>query len=783
VRILTRYILGEILSLTLIGCALFTFILFMPQLPHILEVVVRNSSTLTDVAQVFLFTLPNLFKVTIPMAVLWGILLGLSRLASDSEIIAMRASGLGIGYFVRVASIVAIGGTLLGLGNSLYLAPRANQAIIEMEQSLETSQASYEIQPRIFYEDFRNYVLYVQDVRSGAGAANWRQVFMADVSNPANPLITTAASATVVTDNTQELLMRLRDGVRDETVADESEQSNISTFTTTDLPLVLGQQSDVHLGRLDTKLYAMPLNALLQHTSGPDGKRFLIELHNRFAFPAACLVLMLVGVPLGVASRRGGRSSGFVFTILLVFVYYFLSSTGIELGHENKLPAFIAVWSANLLFAAAGTFLLWQMATGGRILSAISAWIARSPELMARAKRNGFPLKEMLGKLQPLGAGTTKTKTRGIFPRIIDEYIVREFVGLFALVLAGFVLLMIVFTFFDLLGDVLRNHIALAIVGEYLLNLTPSMLYQIAPLAVLIAVLVTFSALNRNSEIIAMKATGISLYRLVIPIVSIAMSLAVCLFLFDQFYLPQANRRQESLRNIIKGRPPQTFLHPEEQWIFGPKAAPGEPGCIFYYEFFDADNNEFANLSVFEFEPTTFELTRRIFAKRAAWDEDSRTWRFQNGWERDIKGGNVTAYRTFLETSFPEMHATPDYFKKEDLESQEMNFGQLDRYIRDLRQSGFDTKRLSVALWHKLSYPLIAVVMAVLAIPFALSMGRRGSITGVAVAIGVALAYWVVDGLFGAMGNVNYLPASMAAWSADILFGLIGGYLLLRTPT
>ncbi len=116
------------------------------------------------------------------MAVLWGILLGLSRLASDSEIIAMRASGLGIGYFVRVASIVAVAGTLLGLGNSLYLAPRANQAIIEMEQSLETSQATYEIQPRVFYEDFHNYVLYVQDVRSGTGAANWRQVFMADVS-------------------------------------------------------------------------------------------------------------------------------------------------------------------------------------------------------------------------------------------------------------------------------------------------------------------------------------------------------------------------------------------------------------------------------------------------------------------------------------------------------------------------------------------------------------------------------------------------------------------------
>lgn len=786
-RILTRYILGEILSLTLIGCALFTFILFMPLLPHILEVVVRNSSTLTDVAQVFLFTLPNLLKVTIPMAVLWGILLGLSRLASDSEIIAMRACGMGIGYFVRVASIVAIGGTLLGLGNSLYLAPRANQAIVEMEQSLETSQASYEIEPRVFYEDFHNYVLYVQDVRSGTGAANWRQVFMADVSDPNNPLITTAASATVVTDNTQELLMRLRDGVRDETVADQPEQSNISTFTTTDLPLMLGQQSEVHLGRLDTKLYATPLPVLLERIreskNAADAEQYKIELHNRFAFPAACLVLMLVGVPLGVASRRGGKSSGFVFTILLVFVYYFLSSTGIALGHQNRLPAFLAVWSANLLFALVGTFLLWQMATGGRILSAISGWIARTPKPVAAAKRGGIAFTELLDRFWRRGTNGTKSRPRGIFPRIIDEYIVREFATLFVLVLAGFVLLLIVFTFFDLLGDILRNHVALAIVGEYLLNLTPSMLYLTAPLAVLIAVLVTFSVLNRNSEIIAMKATGISLYRLVVPVVSLAACLAVCLFLFDQYYLPQANRRQESLRNVIKGRPPQTYFNPEEHWIFGPRAAAGEPGCIFYYEFFDPDTNEFANLSIFEFEPSTFKLTRRIFAKRAAWDEDSAAWHFENGWVRDIQGGNVTGYRTFLETSFPEMQAAPDYFKKEALESQEMNFGQLDRYIRDLRQSGFDTKRLSVALWQKLSYPLVAVVMAVLAIPFALSMGRRGSITGIAVAIGVALAYRVVDTLFGAMGNVNYLPASVAAWSADILFALVGGYLLLKTPT
>jgi LPS export ABC transporter permease LptG/LPS export ABC transporter permease LptF len=781
VRILTRYILGEILSHTLIGCALFTFILFIPNLNQILEAVVRNSSSFTNVMEIFLFMLPNTFKVTIPMAVLVGVLLGLSRLASDSEIIAMRASGLGIGYFVRVASIVAITGTLLGLVNSLYVAPRANQAILEMQQALETSQASYQIQPRVFYEDFKNFVLYVQDVRAGAGAANWRQVFMADVSDPVNPIITTAASATVANDSTQELLMRLRNGSRHETVAGQSQQYNISTFASTDMPLTLSPQSSIHLGRVDTVIYALPMDELLQRTHGPDSKRFLIELNNRFSYPAACLVLMLVGVPLGVASRRGGKSSGFVFTILLVFLYYFLSSTGIALGRQNKLPAFLAVWSANLLFAAAGSFLLWQMASGGRILSTITGWASRSHKPAASLKPNGSSLTEFLSRFQQRPQRTT---SRGVFPRILDEYVVREFLNTFILVLISFVMLMLVFTFFELVGDILRNHIPLSTVGAYLVNLTPSMLYQIAPLAVLIAVLVTFGVLNRNSELIAMKATGISLYRLVIPIVSIAAILAVSLFLFDEYYLPQANRRQEALRNVIKGRPPQTFLHPEQKWIFG-QPHPGEPGRIFYYQFFDPDRNEFANLSVFEFDPSTFALSRRIFAARVYWDADAGTWRFQNGWQRDIEGANVTegAYREFKQTSFSEIHEEPGYFIKENKQSQEMNFGQLDRYISDLRQSGFDTMRLRVALWHKLAYPLVAIVMAVLAIPFALSMGRRGSLTGIAVAIAVALAYWVVDGLFGAMGTVNYLPAALAAWSSDVLFGLVGGYLLLRTPT
>lgn len=781
-RILTRYILGEILSHALIGCALFTFILFMPRLPQILEMVVRNSSTFRNVLEIFLFTLPNLFWVTIPMSVLVGILLGLSRLAADSEIVAMRASGLGIGYFVRVASIVAVGGALLGIVNSLWIAPRANQAILDMEQSLAVSQASYEIQRGVFYEDFHNAVLYVQDVRSGTGAANWKQIFMANVSDPNSPTITTAESATVVNDSSQELLMRLRNGEQHETNPAQPDQYNVSTFSTTDLPLTLSPQNDVHLGRMETAIYAIPTSKLLQRIHQPNNKRFLIELNNRFSYPAACLVLMLVGVPLGVVSRRGGKSSGFVFTLLLVVLYYVLSYTGVALARQDKLPVVLAVWLANILFVAAGIFLLWQMASGGRVLSAIVSLTTRTPNMASSHLTAHNDNGSRPTHFHERRTRTARTAYRGAFPRILDQYVLRQFLGMFFMVLCGFVLLMLVFTFFELVGDIIKNQIPLTTVGLYLVNLTPSMLYTIAPLAVLIAVLVTFGVLNRNSEIIAMKATGISLYRLIVPIVSIAAILAVSLFLFDEFYLPQANRRQEALRNEIKKRPAQTVLHPEQTWIFG-QPRPGEPARIFYYKFFDRDANEFADLSVFEFDPATFSLTRRIFARRVFWDNRTGQWRFQSGWERDFQGANQKGFREFANTSFIEIHEDPSYFKKENMQSQEMNFGQLDNYIRDLRQSGFDTMRLRVALWHKLAYPLVAIVMAALAIPFALSMGRRGSLTGIAVAIGIALAYWVADGLFGAMGTVAYLPPPLAAWSSDILFGLAGGYLLLRTPT
>jgi LPS export ABC transporter permease LptG/LPS export ABC transporter permease LptF len=797
-RLLTRYILREVSSHALLGGVLFTFVLFMKHLTEILTLLVRNSAGLGDVVRIIAYTLPTTLTVTIPMAILVGILLGLSRLAADSEITAMRASGMGALDFVRIVSTVSAVGLALGLVNSIFVSPRAAAALLELEGSLKTTQASFEVQPRVFYEDFHNYVLYVQDVKPASnGASVWKHVFLADLTEPATPHITTAESALVLNEPMAAgdaavgtgaagptIRLHMLDGTQHQVSAANPGQYDISTFTTTDIPIQASSQDDTHVSRLDTPLHALPLRELFRLSRVPDvsARPYRIELQSRFSYPCACFVLMLVGVPLGLSSKRSGRSTGIILAIVLVFVYYLTSLVGVAFAKSGKLSPFLGVWSANIIFTIVGVLLLQQLSRGGIALNVFSSLGQALSNVYTRLTKRQD---ESARPAAAISAEQTLARVRSTlhirFPLLLDDYVMRQFLGNFFLVLSSFAILFLIFTFFELIGDIIRNRTALVTVGDYLINLIPYIIYAVTPLCALVAVLITFGGLNRSSELTAMKATGISLYRVVAPVLVMAAVIATSLFLFDEYYLPGANRRQEALRAVIKNKPAQTFLRPGREWISGQSGATGEPARIFYYQFFDSNQDVFANITVFELEPDTFVLRRRIFASSARWD--GRNWVFENGWQRSFAGETVGSFQEFGRAVFPEIREQPSYFKKEDLQSQEMSYNELSSYIADLRQSGFDTMRLRVQLMRKLAYPLITLVMAVLAVPFALSMGKRGSLAGIATAIGLAIAYWVVAGLFEAMGNVNTLPPVLAAWSPDLLFGIAGAYLLLRTPT
>ncbi|HEX8765053.1 MAG TPA: LptF/LptG family permease, partial [Candidatus Acidoferrum sp.] len=268
----------------------------------------------------------------------------------------------------------------------------------------------------------------------------------------------------------------------------------------------------------------------------------------------------------------------------------------------------------------------------------------------------------------------------------------------------------------------------------------------------------------------------ISLFRVAVPLLLAGLALAGTLVLLDDTYLPYANQRQDELHNQIKGRPPQTYTHPQ-RWIFGEKSK------IYNYDVFDPEQNLFGGLSVLELDPANFRLRRRIFATRARWSEAQHVWVLENGWIREFSGGSVTKFETFAAAAPPELSEPPSYFNREVRQAFQMNIGELGTYIDGLHRAGFDVATLMVQ-WHKkMAYPLMAPVSMLLAIPFAFLVGTRGAIGGVALGVGIGVAYWAIAALLEAMGGVGQLPPLLAGWSPDIVFFFLGMYFFFKMPT
>ena len=776
-RILTRYILGEVTTHALVGIGVFTFIVYTRELGHLLELVVRNSAPLPSALKLFALVIPQALTITVPAGVLIGVLIGLSRLAADSEITAMKASGIGIWSFLRILSLFLAAAWVLALGNSVYLAPRAQEALTRLQDKLKGSQVSFEVQPRIFYEGFPKMVLYVHDVKSARGAAIWKGVFIADISNPAAPKMTMAEQGILVSEGKNTLHLHLLNGSSHDTDPNIPDKYQISTFEETDLPVTLPEnyatKDEANASISEVPTWQLPREASLR--KDPAVRRwYWIEFHRRFALPTACIALALVGFPLGLSAKKGGKSAGFVLTIILVFAYYFVSLLGVSLARQGKLAPGLGVWLADIACLAFGAFLLWrseqrpfEIAALKGIWSSFKARVQGGTLLMpTNVKQNAFD--RAVARKRVLSAG---------FPMILDDYVLRDFLLNFSLVVGALVVLSLIFTVFELLGDILRNQVSSWVVAEYLLNVTPYFLYNIAQYGVLLSVLITLGLMQRSNEVTALKATGISVYRFTMPVLLAGALVATALFVSDEFYLPHTNKRQDALLNKIKGKPPQTYLNPYRKWIFG------QHSTIYYYQFFDSDRDQFGDLSVFQFDPASFRLMNRIYADRAHWEDRLQRWVCTRGWQRTFQADAIQNYRTFDASTFDVLSEPPSYFKKEVKQSLEMNYEQLRRYIHDLQQSGFEVVKLRVQLQKKIAFPVITFVMGVLAIPFALSAGKRGAMAGVATAIGIAVFYTVVSGLFEAMGNISQLPPVLAAWSPDAIFALVGGYLILRIPT
>lgn len=774
-RILDRYVCREIVADSWLGLAVFTFVFFVPQLVRLMSLVVQHAATTKETLTLVLCSFPPVLIFTVPMSMLVGVLIGLGRLSADSEIVALNASGVSLRRLLVPIGAVALTATLLTFCITCWLGPLSLRTLNLLENHLRISQASFAIQPRVFDERFPHIVLYVEDV--GASGMRWRGVFLADSSSSTDSKVTVARNAIVIADAKEDKLTLHFDDVS----THEYDPQNPNHY---DLSTAAAESSDLALKNSNATAGPAPLSEREQSvrqllsaaTLGSRDAR--VELQQRIALPIACLLFALLGVPVGVRPRRGGRAAGFVLTILLICGYYLFFVAGVHFAQNGALPPAAGVWMANIATLAVALVLLRRI----EHIHPETRWMSRlRRNVLHQEKTPSEPARPLSAPdvaRVPLQVEPSRTAQRTwSFPLIFDLYILGTFIYWAVLMLASFLVLFDAFTLFDLLGDIAKNHISIRVVASYFLHLLPMMLYQLLPLAALVATLITLGLLAKNNEITAFKASGVSLFRLALPLILAGTLLSAGMFLLDDSLLPYANQRQDALHNEIKGRPAQTYLQPTHQWILG------EHDKIYNYQLFDPDANLFGGLNIFELDPATFQVRRRIYAQRTYWEPNLNAWVLENGWVRDFSGSSVTSFKTFRVNSFSELSEQPSYFKREVFQYDQMNWWQLRNYIWTLQKTGFETARLSVE-WHKkFAFPLITTVIIFLAIPFALLVGTRGAVGGIALAVGIGIVYWSVAALFEALGAVGQLPPFLAAWAPDAIFAFAGLYFFLKMPT
>ena len=773
-RILDRYIVREIFRHAFLGLIVFTFVLFVPQLVRLMELLVRHSGSGAQIVKLFLYIFPGVLIFTIPMAVLVGVLLGLGRMSADSEIIALTALGISRQRMLVPVAVLALTGAIATGTLTLWLGPAAFRALRGIEAALLASQASFQIQPRVFDERFPKHVLYVNDV--SASGTQWHGVFLAEVGEESGSQLTLAENAIVIAEPKQgKLELHLQGGTTHEVSRQDPSHYSLTDFGQSDWPLeVTGLVSNQQRTLSNVE---RPTRELLAETN-KNWREARVEFQRRLAFPFACLVFALVAVPLGAQPRRGGRAAGTLLSVLLIGSYYSLSVLGAGLAREGKLSPWNGIWLANIALTVLAVVLLPRMEQlrGDRTwfgsISRLETWkrLIRRRQTQAARKRAAELARAANGQQD------RPRTSEGSFPRLIDLYLLRRFLAYFGALMVAFVSLFYVFTFFELLDDIARHHVPFLVVVNYFRYLTPYLLYQLAPLAALVSVLVTLGVMSKNNEIVACKASGISLYRLAMPLLLGGLTLAATMIILDDLYLPYTNQRQDALRNQIKGKPPQTYTRPQ-RWIFG------ENGKIYNYDLFDPGKNLFAGLTVLELEPGTFHIKRRVFANQAQWSESQNVWILESGWVRDFRDGAIEKYDKFSATALSELNEPPTYFNREVLQASQLSFRQLGSYIEELHHAGFDVSALTVQWYVKIAFPLIAPVSMLLAIPYAFRVGGRGAIGGVAVGLAVGIAYFSLARLLEAMGGVGQMPPPFAAFAPDLIFYFAGMYFFFKMPT
>lgn len=808
--ILTRYILKEMIGPTALGFGFYTSIILMRSLFDMAGMIIRRSLSGGAVGELLLYSLPNIIVLTLPMSLLFGILIAIGRMSADSEIVAMRALGMSTRKIYRPVFFFSVVMFLLTLYLINFVMPQGNQKFVALGAELTAAAAERVVKPRVFYDEYENLMIFVNDVDQTNG--QWKGVFVADsrhddpgaaltpgqmadrtqpqdedgfgsMTSPSGQRVIVASRGNITLEQgTKDIWMNLFDAETHLWDPSKSERYD-HTDSATQRILLPSRGEQIDPRRLAKSFREMNLAQLVTQErqlsrSSTESDRVnrniaLVEIHKKFAIPFACITFGVLGLPLGITNRRGGKSSGFSLSILIIVVYYVMINNGEQLAVAGKIPPALGMWGANIILLTFGIYLLARANRDALAQQPVGGFFARLAATL-RPKNN----KE--ASRRPNAASVDEGRSPLYrfditFPNILDRYILREFFKILVLVLVSVVALFIVVEYTELSRDVRQNDVSASTLLRYFRFQIFNVLNWTLPISVLVSTLVTFGILAKNNEITAIKSNGVSLYRIAAPILAVAVLISVLAYFILDFVLPYANQRASEIKRRIEGKTEISSTAQQKLWYRG------KGRYLINFLAYDRNSRQLSQVQVFEFHPSEFRLTRRVYAERATWNGEA--WAFEDGWMRSFPDEGNSTYTLITEPVALFYEETPDDFATESTHPDQMTYAQLRRYINTLKDAGYASDELAVRLYAKTSWPAISIVMALIAMPFAFRIGRRGALYGIGISLLLGIIYWLVFAVFTKFGEVGNLPPLLSAWSANILFALAAIYMFLHVET
>ena len=359
-NLIHRYIIREVIPPFALSLVVLTFLLMLPPIMEVAEDLIAKGVDGFTIVRMMLTLLPQGLGVTIPMAMLVGILMGMGRLSGDRETVAMQACGISITRILAPVMAFAAVGASVTCYILVVSLPDANHAFREISYTTIANRAEGEVRPRVFHDDFPDVMLYAEEVAlDGSG---WGQVFLADTSTADQPTVYLAERGRVAVDRDN----RTVDVVLEEGTGHRSNPSIPGEYEVHEFEeLIIGLNAETAFprsgpqrGLAELTIPQLEVEAATMASRGESAHQPIMHIHRKFSIPMACLVFALLGVGFGVTSRKDGRLASFALGIAVIFAYYVVMYTSEAMAKGQLVSAHLAMWIPNILLGVSGILLI-----------------------------------------------------------------------------------------------------------------------------------------------------------------------------------------------------------------------------------------------------------------------------------------------------------------------------------------------------------------------------------------------------------------------------------------